>query len=87
MMKIKNEVYITSNETVTEDELVEQIGEIEVSSTNERDLNEANTVSSNTYKVGTRLFKMNNKDTKDMIAVEDSTSLYFIAYNNKYTAK
>ncbi|WP_337033939.1 hypothetical protein [Paenibacillus illinoisensis] len=87
MIKIKNEVYITSNETVTEDELVEQIGEIEVSSTNERDLNEANTVSSNTYKVGTRLFKMNNKDTKDMIAVEDSTSLYFIAYNNKYTAK
>lgn len=87
MIKLENEVYITSNETVTEDELAEQIGEIEVSSTNERDQNEANTVSSNTYKVGTRLFKMNNKNTKDMIAVEDPTSQYFIAYNNKYSEK
>ncbi|SDC96723.1 hypothetical protein SAMN05428987_3572 [Paenibacillus sp. CF095] len=87
MIKLKEEVYITSNDTITEDELDEQIGEIEISSTNESDHDDENIISSNTYKVGTKLFKIKHENSTDMIAVEDSKTRYLIAYNNKYTKK
>lgn len=44
-------------------------------------------ISSNTYKVGTKLFKIKNKNSIDMIAVEDSAEKFLIAYNNKYSKK
>ncbi|MFJ2045825.1 MULTISPECIES: hypothetical protein [unclassified Paenibacillus] len=84
MIKLKEEVYITSNDIISEEELAEQVGEIEVSSTNESDHGDGNVISSNTYNVGTKLFKIKNENSKDMIAVEDSTEKYLIAYNTKY---
>ncbi|MEC0123689.1 hypothetical protein [Paenibacillus pabuli] len=84
MINLKEEVYFTSNDIISEEELAEQIGEIEVSSTNERDHGDGNVISSNTYKVGTKLFKIKNENSIDMIAVEDSTEKYLIAYNTKY---
>ncbi|WP_339275004.1 hypothetical protein MKY59_28875 [Paenibacillus sp. FSL W8-0426] len=87
MIKLREEIYITSNENISEDELAEQIGKIEVSSTNESDFDDKNMISSNTYKVGTKLFKIKNEKSIDMIAVEDSAEKFLIAYNNKYKIK
>ncbi|ANY75470.1 hypothetical protein [Paenibacillus ihbetae] len=84
MIKLNKEIYITSNDSISKDKLADQIGEIEVSSTDVSDHDDDSIISSNSYEVGTKLFKIKNENSTDMIAVEDSTDKYLIAYNNKY---
>lgn len=84
MIKIKKEVYIASNDKIPKDELADQIGEIEVSSTDVSDHDADHIISSNSYEAGTKLFKIKDKNHMDMIAVEESEEQYVIAYNTKY---
>jgi len=81
MIKLNEEIYITSNDTISVDELADPIGEIEVSSTNESDHNDENIISSNTYKVGTKLFNIKSENSVDMIAVEDFAEKYCWNYS------
>lgn len=61
MINLKKVVYITRNDIISENELAEQIGELEVSPMNESDHEGHNMISFKTYKVGTKLFKIKNK--------------------------
>lgn len=54
MINLKEVVYITSNDIISENELAEQIGELEVSPMNESDHEGHNMISFKTYKVGTK---------------------------------
>lgn len=84
MIKINKEVYIASNDTIPRDDLADQIGEIEISSTDVSDHDEDHLISSNSYEAGTKLYKIKDKNHVDMIAVEESEEQYVIAYNTKY---
>lgn len=83
MLKFENNIYVGTKEGIKN--IGEQIGEVEVFSTNETDKSK-NTTFSNRYPKGTKLYRVIGERVENVIAVQLGSNSYIKAYSLKFKA-